>query len=214
MANLPPWNFTLLNDFANCAFKALHKHILKDLPKEPMSKEMSEGIRVHTELEQAAKSGARTPSYVMYEKLVDPIFYNKPQAEVMLGMTDEITPSPFFGSPWGRGKVDILIKRESVAIIFDWKTGKVREDPRELHQHALLIKANFPEVEKITGAYVWLKESRLGEVYDLSNTDRVFNGTKANMAEMQTCLDKGRWEPTPNPLCGWCPVKKCQFNRS
>lgn len=210
--NLPPWSYSLLSDFANCPKKAYHKYIAKDLPREEKSKEQLAGTAAHEEMDRKIKRGVYGSDH--FAKLVIPMINNNATSEHKLGMTDEVTPAEFWGSPWGRGVVDVLILKPPVAVIFDWKTGKVREDPRELHQHALLIKANFPEVEKITGAYVWLKENRLGEVYGLSNTNRVFNGTKATMAEMQACLDRDHWQPTPNPLCGWCPVKKCQFNRS
>lgn len=99
-------------------------------------------------------------------------------------------------------------------MLFDWKTGKVREDPRELSCQALLLKAHHPEVTLIKGAYVWLKENRVGQMYDLSNTDRVFNANKAATGQQQECLETEHWPKEPNALCGWCPVKDCEFNRS
>jgi hypothetical protein len=209
-----PWSFSLLSDFANCRWKVFRKYVSKDLPKEPQSPELAEGIRMHSLLERAIKSRTLVELAAPLHPVVQPMTQNGATAEHMLGMTEDRQPAKFFGSPWGRGKIDVLILKPPVAVIFDWKTGKVREDPRELACHALLIKANFPAVEKITGAYVWLKENRLGTPYDLSNTDRVYHGTRATVAEMEECQASGVWEKKPNPLCGWCPVKDCEHNRS
>lgn len=211
---IPPWSYSLLSDFANCPHKAYRRYIAKDLPREPPSPEMAEGIRVHAMMDAAIKSRALVELPATLHPIVKPMTQSGATSEHKLGMTEDCCPSKFFGSPWGRGVVDVLILKPPAAAIFDWKTGKVREDPRELHCHALLIKANFPEVEKITGAYVWLKENKLGVVYDLSNTERVYHGMRATMAEIAECEVNGVWEKKPNPLCGWCPVKDCEHNRS
>jgi hypothetical protein len=110
--------------------------------------------------------------------------------------------------------LDVLIMKPPVAVLFDWKTGKVREDPRELMAQSYLLQRNQPGVTKVYGAYVWLVENRLGEMHDLTNTDRWLNGTKATLAKEQEALGSGVWPKSPNPLCGWCPVKDCEHNRS
>ena len=102
----------------------------------------------------------------------------------------------------------------TAAILFDWKTGKVREDNRELMAQSYLLQANYPSIKTVKGAYVWLVENRLGEMHDLTNTDRWLAGTKATLAKAQEALDSGVWPKSPNPLCGYCPVKDCEHNRS
>lgn len=210
---IPPWSYSLLSDFANCPRKAYHKFIVKDLPREEKSEAQQWGIDIHRALEDRINSGTRSKLAEPYEHFVLP-FETAAKAELKLGMSETSGPAPFFPKPWGRGVVDVFIDHGPSVVLLDWKTGKLREDPKELFCHAMLVKANFPKVEKITGAFVWLKDNKLGTVYDLSNTSRAEAGTRAAMKTMQTYHDSDYWPTTPNPLCGWCPVKTCEHNRS
>lgn len=215
---VPPWSHSLLSDFANCPEKACRKYVVRDLPKEDMTPERQWGIDVHKALEDRLNSGAHTELSRPYEhfvtSLVGPTLDNRPSAERKLGVTSGGGPASFFGDPWGRGVIDVLKVDGPNALILDWKTGKVREDPAELFTHAILVKAHFPEVKKITGAYVWLKENKLGKPYDLSNTERAWNAAVASMRTLKGYLETGYFPKTPNALCGWCPVKDCEHNRS
>ena len=136
------------------------------------------------------------------------------RAEVKYGMTEDRRPASFWESPWGRGALDVEVLDPPKAFLVDWKTGKVREDPRELFIQAMLLKANHPEIKEISGCYVWLAENRVGKLYDLSNTDRCYHGTVAAMAVAEEYEAQGYWPKVENPLCQWCPVKDCEFNRT
>jgi hypothetical protein len=216
---LIPWSYSFLNDLSNCPHKAMRKYVKRDLPKET-SPELEEGIRVHKLFENTI-NGPKDASWDLPPKwwdFVKPLVGPQTMAEVKLGMTREMNRAPFWDDrrtgeqPWGRGKADVLILKPPAAFIVDWKTGKVREDDRELRQLALLVRANYPEVTRISGCYVWLKEGRMGVVYDLSDVNRTYHGTVASMAQAQGYADANDWPKTPNPLCGFCPVKDCQFN--
>src|SRR5579859_2038601 len=209
-----PWSYSFLNDFTNCRRKAWHKFIARDLPKED-TPALSEGIRIHRELEHYLNGRAHTmPAPPQYVQLAAPMAARGAIAEVALGMTADRGGASFWRAPWGRGKLDVLIRDGSTAVIFDWKTGKEREDPRELFCQSLLLQANYPEVTKVTGAYVWLAQAKLGQVYDLTDVDRSYNANVAIMHEVAELPPEEEWEPTPNPLCGWCPCKGCEYNRS
>jgi hypothetical protein len=212
---LIPWSYSLLADFANCPRKAYHKFFARDLPREPPSAAMAKGTAVHTLMEEFfARRTTTTPLPEKWYEFAKPMMEVGGRAEVKLGMDEAGGPAEFFKNPWGRGVIDVLIIHGPVAVIFDWKTGKTREDPRELHCHALLLKANYPDVQQITGAYIWLKEDRKGKSYDLSDTSRVYYANRESVRQMESCQERGLWPETPNPLCGWCPVKQCKFNRS
>ncbi|MEY2875362.1 MAG: hypothetical protein RLZZ373_2733, partial [Pseudomonadota bacterium] len=40
------------------------------------------------------------------------------------------------------------------------------------------------------------------------------SGTNRLLGVAMDALESGVWPKTPNPLCGWCPVKDCEHNRS
>ena len=58
----------------------------------------------------------------------------------MLGITEAGDACDFFAKDvWLRGKIDAIVIRQPMAAIFDWKTGKKREDPGELELHAMIF---------------------------------------------------------------------------
>jgi hypothetical protein len=95
--------------------------------------------------------------------------------------------------------------------LIDWKTGKVREEPFELEVQAFLLKAHRPRLEIIKGRFFWLKEKRLGDVHDLSDTERTANSIRRQIGEIESRRER-EWPKTPNPLCGWCRVTSCEHN--
>jgi hypothetical protein len=115
---------------------------------------------------------------------------------------------------WGRCKMDFaLVDHEAhTACCVDWKTGKVREDPDELEIQALFLKAKYPALERISGWYVWLKETKMGKVHDLSDTVGKLAGVKARVERLRHAQAMDAWSPKQGPLCAWCGVKTCEFH--
>lgn len=210
-------SYSFLRDLANCPQKAYRRFIKRDLPKED-SPELREGITIHKLLENYINSGGTTRLPVELEVHVKPVLHSGfvarqgVRAEVVLGMTKDVRSSDFWGDPWFRGKADVLILDPPNAVILDWKTGKVQEDDRELKCLSMLARANYPEVNRVFGAYVWLKEGRMGVWRDLTDVDRTYHGTVAAMEEAERYEREDEWPVKPNPLCGWCPVSDCRFN--
>lgn len=214
---IPPWSHTMLSAFGNCMWKGFRTYIAKDLPREEKSPEQLEGTRVH-ELFGAAINKPTSDNWsalgAPWVALVSPLANVGAKAEFQLAVSEAGGPAPYWPKPWGRAIVDVIVRQGDAALLVDWKTGKVREDPRELMAQSFAVKANFPEIKKVTGVYAWLKEGRLGQVHDLTNTDRWLAGTKALLAKCEEAEATGHWDKQPNPLCGWCPVKDCEHNRS
>lgn len=204
-------SYSFLRDFENCSYKAYRKYVKRDLPKET-SAALEEGILVHEMLERAINDGK--PLSFPYATHADILVKKGAKAEVKLGMTKDMLPAGFFDDPWLRGKVDVLVVEGPTAFIVDWKTGKVREDPHELRVQAMLVRANYPEVNRISGCYVWLKEGKMGKVFDLTDINETYHETARAMDQVEYHEREGEWPLKPNPLCGWCPVKDCRFNTS
>lgn len=216
---LPPVTYTFHRNYENCPRKAFHVNIAKDLPKED-SEQLRWGNQVHKAMEQRINNGTPLPeSMAKYEPLVHFGNYNV-KAEVKLGIRENGLPCGMWGSDvWGRGVIDVLVAEKpmlNTAFILDWKTGKRREEPKELEFHAVLLRATRPKLEKITGAYAWLQEMKLGQSHDLSDTDATLERERATRREIEHAFKLGSdaFPPRQNPLCGYCPVKSCEFNRS
>lgn len=228
MLKMPVASHTFLNDFDNCPHKAYRKFIKKDLPKQPQTEAMAWGNTVHSAFEVRIKHGTQFPPEMSkYEAIAAPLVAAGAAAEKMLGITSTGAHCDFFAPDvWLRGKIDATVVRlplsglpdpagggSTTAVIFDWKTGKRREEKAELLTHAVLLKAWKPSVQKITAHYVWLQDNEVGKAHDVSDTETKLAEIRSVMNTVQNCLEIEDFPKRPNPLCGWCDVMDCEFNR-
>lgn len=206
------WSFSFLNSFEQCPHKTWHRYVLKDVPYVE-TPEQKKGNEVHTAMEHRLK-GKPLPKHLdRYEHFAAPLGKYEIQPEMKLGVDKDGGPCGFFDKGvWGRGKIDVPIVVGDSAVILDWKTGKVWEDPFELQVQAVLLKARYSGLERIVGSYVWLNESRVGVTYDLSDIDRTWDKIDTIMDEVGHREKMGVWEKKPGKLCAWCPVKNCEHN--
>ena len=135
-----------------------------------------------------------------------------PLVEQKLGINAEGRAVGFWdGSVWFRGKADLAIIKGETAYINDWKTGKSSyEDPFELETNAVLIHAKNPHLKKIVGSYTWLKEGRVSQMYDLSDTRKTWAEMCRLMGEILERKKTGQFEKTKSGLCGYCSVEDCE----
>ena len=153
-----------------------------------------------------------------YEALAAPLARLGGNAEHALGIRGDGTVCAFFDSDvYLRGKIDFSYTHNTDAILFDWKTGKRREDRSELAVHAVLLKALQPTLQKITAHYVWLQDNEVGKAHDVSDTETKLAEIRSTMNTVKNCIEIEDFPKRPNPLCGgeWgsCPVADCEFRR-
>jgi hypothetical protein len=214
---MPVYSYTFFRDFDNCPKKAYHKFVARDLPKEPIEGALKWGIEVHNALEQRLKRHLPLPDAMKaYEPFPAALEASgmPVHSEMMLGATRTYEPCDFFaGNVHIRGKVDASIMNTTTAFIADWKTGKKDEDAFELKLHALLLQIKLPTIKYLTGSYVWLKTNEMGAVHELSDTAEFHTGITRKIEEVESKASKNYWPAQQNPLCSYCPVLSCQFNK-
>jgi hypothetical protein len=222
-------SYTFYNDFNNCPYKAWRKYIKKDLPYEEKSEAQHKGTRMHVAMENAINKEMPLPEeWKSAQYLVD-IFGALPdtvdvRAEYKLAMTMDGPCAYDAQAAWFRGKIDLVVmklgdpgggagwlERSGGAWIIDWKTGKVREDKFELECQALLLKINHPNLDPIFGEYYWFANGKPGKRYELT-PDATFVTLRNWWVQWKQFEEKKDFPERPNPLCGWCPVKGCEYN--
>lgn len=222
---LPPITYTFHRNYENCALKAWCYNVVPKGHPDKVPFEKSEatewGNKVHDALAARINRGTPLlPAIEHYERFCSfPAGY-KVVAELKVAMRSDGSGCGYWDDDCiARGNIDVAIEGaplSKAAAITDWKTGgnKRYTDEGEIALHALLLKANRRHLEKITGWYVWLKDGEIGKPYDLSDFAGTWRKASAIRAEMVEKLKFGRegFEPTENPLCGWCNVFTCKFN--
>jgi hypothetical protein len=216
---LPPVSYSFHNDWEGCPRRSWHRFIARDLPREPESPALAWGNKVHKALEQHIREKTPLPAEMAHYGHL----YQFPDgydvlAEVQLGIKEDGQTCNFWDPDvWARGKIDVVLAppQSGTAIIIDHKTGKnLREDPAELYLHAVLLKAAWPSTERIKGWYNWLHYNKMGQVHDLSDTKAVLGGMHWTRNRIARAFELGykAFPPKQGPLCGWCPVKHCEFH--
>lgn len=207
--------YTIINDLATCPHKMYRRYIKKDTPFVP-TREADWGNEVHTAFEHRIQGGKPLPPLMeKWEGFAKPFDGLGAVCEMQLAMTSTGHAAKFFNdtTAWFRGKADTVVMASANAYLADWKTGKSREDPLELEVQALLLKVRYPDIATVKGAYVWLKEDRMGQQHDLSDFNATWKTVQTRMAEIKDRTETEDWEKTPGPLCGWCDVTDCQYNK-
>jgi hypothetical protein len=209
------WAYTSLNTYDDvCGYQFFRTYIKKDIPY-VATKEMDWGKQVHTAMELRVGGGKPLPAAMrQWEPFAAPFDGLGARTELKLAITRDGRPTGSRDQDvHGRGTVDVAVINATKAVIVDWKTGNSKyEKPFELEIHALLIKVANPQVQQIVGNYVWLKENRAGQVYDLSD----FNSTWARVSnivqEIEDDMASNEFKKRRNPLCAWCRVFDCENN--
>lgn len=216
---LPVASHTFLRDWDNCPHKAFRRFIKKDLPKFVGTAETKWGDEVHSAFEVRIKHGTAFPRGMeKFEAIATPLIAMNAKAEKMLGVTEDGKQCDFFAPDvWLRGKIDATVlfsfkATYDIAAIFDWKSGKRREERAELEVHGVLLRAWQPTVQKITAHYVWLQDNEVGKAYDVSNTEAKLAEIRSVMNTVRNCMEIEDFPKRRNPLCGWCPVEDCENN--
>jgi hypothetical protein len=211
---LPVASHTFLNDWDNCPHKAYRKYIKKDLGKFVQTEAMKWGNEVHSAFEVRIKHGTKWPEGMeKFEAIAAPLVQAGAVAEKMLGIREDGSSCDFFANDvWLRGKIDSTIVRGPTAAIWDWKTGKRREDKSELEVHAVLLKAWQPTVQRVVAHYVWLQDNEVGRAHDVSDTEKKLADIRSTMNTVKNCMEIEDFPKRRNPLCGWCDVLDCENN--
>ncbi len=214
------WSHTFLDSFETCPHEAYHKYVLKDLPREKKSQAQLDGIEIHETFDLRLRTKKPLPDkFAKHEPLILALERAAEgrtlESEKRMAINAQGEPCDFFAKDvWGRGTADVVIHGDNAGFVFDWKNGKVREDDAELSRHALLLKCHYPGLKVVTGSHGWLQENRPGKPHDLSNFGATFNGIKATMRTIDMLPEGKEWPKNPSWKCGWCPVKKCEHNKT
>lgn len=206
--------YTMLQCYDDiCPHQCFRRYIAKDVPfvKTP---EMEFGNEVHSAMEYRVGGGKPLPASMSHWEPFAAAFDGKgAKTEMQIGLSSKGTIVDYFKGVdlKYRCKIDLHIVNGNKAYLADWKSGSGKyEKPLELQIQAMFLHAKYPQLETIKGNYVWLKENRTGQVYDLSNTQATWQWCEETVAKIQADRARGEFEKRRGPLCGYCPVEDCE----
>lgn len=215
---LIPWSFSKMQTYETCPRQYEAKYVTKSV-KYVQNDSAVWGDYVHKCLENYIRNGTPLPSNVaMYQKFADALRARWPRAHIIaeraLALNSYLMETGYYdGDVWVRAKIDVTILEGNEAAVFDWKTGKVKEDPKQLMFYALLVFCLYPDVQRVRSAFVWLKDNFMSPpaTFHRSQFDQMlamWTGKYDNLVEAHKL---GVFPPKPSGLCkGWCEVTTCE----
>jgi hypothetical protein len=208
-------SYTSVNDFQICKSRYHHKYVLKDVPYET-TPALAAGVAAHKAFEQRLTAGRQFegPDAARYESFAKALDGRRLHVELRLGIRADGTTCGFYDDDcWFCCKADAVMERPLGATVFDWKTGSSSyENPFELRVQAVMLRARW-HFGDINGYYVWLKDNRIGTQHNLNDTARTLAEMRAIVGMIEESRAANFWPEREGPMCGYCPVTDCRFNR-
>lgn len=220
MRSVIPWSYSSWDSYVNgCPRKFYEIKIAKNFD-DPPNESTIWGNEVHAALEIRAKTNAPLPDNMQrFQKLADRVIYapGETYAELEVAVTIDLQPTGFWDNDaYARGKLDLVKRNGTVALVNDWKTGKRKNNSLQLDLAAVLTFAKFPEVERITSLFTWFQEPTKpsSNKFTREQMPEIMAQFKQGVDDMQWSEQNNVWPEKPSGLCnGWCPVRTCKHWR-
>lgn len=219
MAKQFAWSYSKLNSFETCPKQynevtVLRNFIEKVVPDGPLAW----GNAVHEAFKKTLQENVPLPIEMLeYQKWVDIIQKRnsgKLYVEQKFALDKNFQVVTWFSNhAWFRGIGDVVIIDGPVGLIWDWKTGNVKEDSNQLMLMAQCIFSTFPEVQKVRSEFIWLKENaKSTEDYTRNSMADEWIGVLQRVGSLETAHKENVFPPKPSGLCKrHCPVLSCPY---
>lgn len=209
------WSHSRISDFAKCARMFWFKYVDgRKLVPFTQTEQMKEGERQHKAFEYRVRDGRPFPDkYAHYEPIAQAII-NQPGenfCEEQITLDANFAPCGWFDkSAYIRVIIDILKINGDNAFAGDYKSGSPWKDENQLKLTAAAIMQKYPEINKVTTAYIWLKTGTLDTAtYTRDELNQMWEDLMEKPRELHESTVMDHWPPKPSErTCRWCPVNE------
>jgi hypothetical protein len=214
------WSHSSLKDFEGCARRYHEVKVLKNYPFTE-TEATRYGTQVHESLELYVRDGKPIPpEHLQFKDVVDKLM-DKPGRklpEFEMALTADLKPTDWKAKDvWVRGIADLLIIDDDnlTAWVVDYKTGNNKYPDREqLMLMSIMVFIYFPHIRKVNSALLFLVKNDMVRMQMMrEQADAIWWKYRERTARLEASFDNNVWNPNQTPLCGWCPVKTCEFNK-
>lgn len=214
------WSYSKLKNFESCPKRYYNVDVAK-IVKEEASEQLTYGNTLHTVLAEAISGKAPLPKHFSnLQEWVDKVNGvtqpgNNTQVlvEQQMAIRKDFGPTKWFGDDvWYRGIGDVVKISGPVALVLDWKTGKILEDGVQLALMAACVFAHHEQVQAVRTEFVWLKEAGAVTRADFTRNGmaKIWAGVLPRVQLLENAHKAAEFPPKPGYLCRkWCPVENC-----
>lgn len=215
------WSWTKLKNYETCPKRHYETDELKKYSDEDGNENLKHGKIVHDALAARCQSGAPLPKGMeSYEPWAQKVLVGGGEifTELETAIDRNFGPAPWFAArdgsgpvPWLRCKIDFVKKQGPVALLVDWKTGKITEDSFQLGLSACCAFARWPDLQAIRSSYVWLKEdAESSETFTRADMATMWRTLWPRVTSLEQAYLNMDFPPKTSGVCKrWCKVVSC-----
>lgn len=216
------WSFSSLKTFQQCPKKYYHTKVAKDVV-EPDTTATLYGKKAHTVAEEYIRDSKPIPEAFDYMQETLDVLNNmegEKLCEVKLGLTKDLKACDFHAPDvWWHGIADLVVINEAKGLAHsaDYKTSKSARyaDVKQLDLVAAGIFAKFPKINKVKSALIFVVSKEFVQAtHHREMMPKYLEQPAKDVARIEAALENGVWNPSSGPLCKFCAVKQCEYNRS
>lgn len=80
---------------------------------------------------------------------------------------------------------------------------------------SLMMFTHFPDIQRVKGGLLFvMKNSFITEEYLRKDMDKSWGMFEQSLKRLDTSYENDTWQANPTPLCKWCSVVTCDFNKT
>jgi hypothetical protein len=212
------WSYSKLKNFELCPKRMYELDIAKTYVEAvEVGGPLEWGNRVHDAFKVALTTGTNMPAEMLaYQPWVDRVRAGPGQllVEQKYAITRSFAPTTYFAADvWYRGIGDVVRIDTDIALILDWKTGKILEDSVQLMLMAQCLFSHYPGLKYVRSEFVWLKDDcTTPELFTRKEVGDQWVGLLDRVNGMELASQQMNYPPKPGRLCkSYCPVQSCPF---
>jgi hypothetical protein len=111
----------------------------------------------------------------------------------------------------------IINPTTKTAHSIDYKTSKSARyaDVKQLDLVACGLFAKYPEIQKVKSALLFVVSKEfVRATHHQEMMQKYIEKPAQDVARIEAALENGVWNPIQGPLCKFCSVKECEYNRN
>jgi hypothetical protein len=212
------WSYSKLKNYEECP----RKHYEVDLAKtyaetqdDDPNSALNWGNRVHDSFKRALTGEAPLPKEMeQYQVWVDRVLAGpgKLLVEQKYAINRMFQKTAYFANDvWVRMIGDVVRIDRDIALVLDWKTGKIIEDSVQLMLMAQALFSHYPDLTHVRSEFVWLKHDCTSpELFTRQEVADQWVGLMDRVTSLEQAHLLQQYPPKPGRLCkNYCPVQSC-----
>jgi hypothetical protein len=208
------WSYSKIKNYETCPKRYFHVDVERSF-KEEEGEALIWGNAVHKALAERIQDGTPLPKGMEeFDKWCERILKGDGQilVEQKLALDENFGPVDWFAkTAWFRGIGDVIKIVGDVALVADWKTGKVLEDGSQLALMAACVFAHHPNVQRVRSEFIWLKHDASSRAdYAREDMKQVWRTILPRVDVLRNAHETTTFPPKPGGLCRrYCIVTSC-----